>query len=91
MEENQESKIYLTLKEYSLKVSLSEKTIRRRIEAGQIPSWQPGGPGTRILIPASSLQVCSIATPKKLTDEDQSAHIPKEPRLPGPIPGWKQM
>ena len=46
---------YLTLEEASKLTSLSASTLRRRIRRKQIRVWQPGGPGTRLLIPRSEL------------------------------------
>jgi hypothetical protein len=47
---------YVTGEEYVQVTPLSEKTVRRRIRDGSIESWQPGGPGTKILIPTSAFR-----------------------------------
>jgi hypothetical protein len=55
METVAEGREYVTVEEYVRLTSLSDKTVRRRIRDGSIIIWQPGGPGTRILIPAVGL------------------------------------
>jgi hypothetical protein len=43
--------------------NLSDSTVRRRIRDGSIPSAQPGGAGTKLLIPADALASCVSAKP----------------------------
>lgn len=80
---------YITIPEFAQRVSLSTKTIRRRIESGDLPAWQPGGPRTRVLIPVSCL-----AQDNTLTDESSHVHsnLPnkKSRKLSGPTPNWMQ-
>lgn len=90
MEEHNENGLYLTIQEFSQKVSLSEKTVRRRIDAGQIPHWQPGGPGTRILIPVSCLSMISQAPGNPSATKEDPAPTNQDQALPGPTPRWKQ-
>lgn len=83
----------LTVEEYKELTSISESTIRRRIKDGTLPSWQPGGPGTRVLLPVSSLPshqslVTQSEPPGKQSPKPQAtANIS---RLPGPKPRWKR-
>ncbi|MBD3674538.1 MAG: helix-turn-helix domain-containing protein [Planctomycetaceae bacterium] len=71
-------------------MNLSEKTIRRYVSRGKIPSWQPGGEGARILIPASCLQDFSNSAPQKSPAENQPTSLPKNQKLSGPVPLWKR-
>jgi excisionase family DNA binding protein len=90
MEEQNESGLYLTIQQFSQKTSLSDKTVRRRIDAGQIPYWQPGGPGTRILIPVSCLSAVSQPDEVPSVPQDCHASSDKHQPLPGPKPRWTQ-
>ena len=44
------SDLYLTIPQYRCRFPLSDKTVRRRIADGSLQIYQPGGPGTKILI-----------------------------------------
>ena len=81
---------YLTLEEASKLTSLSASTLRRRIRRKQIRVWQPGGPGTRLLIPRSELvaPVTSAASDKFFRDNDELKS--KASRLSGPRPRWQR-
>jgi hypothetical protein len=43
---------YVSPNDYVKLTGLSLSTVHRRLAMNQIPKFQPGGPGTRILIPA---------------------------------------
>ncbi|WP_437192470.1 hypothetical protein [Planctomicrobium sp. SH527] len=81
---------YLSVTEFSAASTLSESTIRRRIKDGTFPVWQPGGPGTRVMLSASLLKsVVEIplpppASPVRSSPPGRSAH------LPGRRLGWKK-
>lgn len=79
---------YLNIEEFCQLVPLSESTVRRRIRAGDIPSWQPGGTGTRILIPVSCLESFEKLPAAKPALEQASQPSPKP--IAGPRPRWMQ-
>lgn len=54
---------YLSIDEYVQVSGLSAATIRRRIKARQLPSFQPGGLGTKILIPTDALEFSRSPSP----------------------------
>ncbi len=79
-----------TVAEFAGRSSLSASTIRRRIADGTLPIWQPAGPGTRVIIPATCLpSAVSVATP---LPECPVPGLPSavKPRIPGPMPRWKR-
>lgn len=47
---------YLTIEEFGRRSGMSASTVRRRIEAGRIAVYQPGGRGTRLAIPPAELR-----------------------------------
>ena len=49
------------IEEFSAKFGIFQSTSRRRIRDGSLPFFQPGGPGTRILIPKDALTRKTIA------------------------------
>lgn len=57
----------LTVREVAAELRVSEDTIRRRIDAGELPAVQLGGRGKSIRIPARELQEWLLA------DEDDPA------------------
>lgn len=82
----------LTIEEFARRTSLSVSTIRRRIKDGQLPFWQPGGPGTRLLLPANSLPFQPAATlPATRPVESANPSTNRaSSRLSGPLPRWKR-
>ena len=84
------NELFLTVMEFSKKTSLSEKTVRRRIAEGKIPSWQPGGPGSRILIPISCLSTTSSFNESALHFEGSNDTKSDSEVIPGPKLHWKQ-
>jgi excisionase family DNA binding protein len=47
---------YLSVAEVAMKLGVSSPTVRRKIESGELPATQLGGPGSSILIPAEGLR-----------------------------------
>ena len=78
---DQASEEYLTFSEFLALWFGSEKTLRRRLEDGSIPKYQPGGPGTLIGIPRSALSIPSSPKPQQQTNATQ---------IPGPNPTWRK-
>jgi excisionase family DNA binding protein len=86
----------LSPKQFASLYGLSESTVRRLVETGGIPSCQPGGKRTRILIPRNAL---SSPTPPPQTESTTTCAAGKligvERREPnrrplrhGPTPKW---
>lgn len=82
----------LTIQEFARRSSQSESTVRRRIKDGSLKAWQPGGPGTRLLIPVTCLPSAQVVTaPVSLPIQSISSPTSKAPqRLSGPTPRWKR-
>ncbi len=78
---------YVTINEFCDQVRLSESTVRRRINAGDIPSLQPGGHRTRILIPVSYLASTEQKSNIDVTEDDSDSRPVTKP-IPGPRPRW---
>lgn len=51
-----DDKQLLTAAEFAAKSHLSLSTVRRRVAEGNLPTYQPGGKGTAVRIPASALE-----------------------------------
>jgi excisionase family DNA binding protein len=90
------SQRYYSPEEFSELTGLSVKTVRRRIADGGLRAVQPGGRGTRWLIPADALDSRSntssieIGTTAMEHDSDGASGPPVTVarRLPGPAPRW---
>src|SRR5258708_16574992 len=52
---------FYTPREYGERTGLHLRTVRKMIASGRIPTFQPGGPRSRVLIPVSSLTTESCA------------------------------
>lgn len=88
MENSDNEKQFLTVKQFSQISGLSETTVRRRVKGRQIDAWQPGGAGTRLLISRKYLQgVCDLPLNPSA---DTSARLSQNDQIPGPKPKWKQ-
>ncbi|WP_437222680.1 hypothetical protein SH661x_002893 [Planctomicrobium sp. SH661] len=84
------SQDYLSVTEFSVASTLSESTIRRRIKDGTFQVWQPGGPGTRVLLSASLLEQAAEVSPKPARSPVQVSKPASSPHLPGPRLRWKK-
>jgi hypothetical protein len=82
---------------YSALTGLSMATVRRRLSTKQIPSLQPGGRRSRVLIPLDALQASaeeagSVQAAKgssgPLTTGEPKSAIEQQIHLPGPRPRW---
>lgn len=78
---------HVSVEEFARLSGLSPKTIRRRLDDGSLPKFQPGGPRTRVTIPLAALQAvapeCGAERPQELRQNSQSPSIPA-----GPRPQW---
>jgi len=92
----QHTRHYLSPQEFSQLSGLSLATVHRYLKKGNLPFQQPGGPRSRILIPAEVLVAIVTVTPGSTSKAVVPApvpkpipHTPKDPvRLPGPRPRW---
>lgn len=50
---------FLRLQEYARLASVSLATVRRRVQDGSLPAWQPGGHRTAVRIPVAALTMAS--------------------------------
>jgi len=83
-------KFYMTIEEAEAITGMSEATVRRRVGDGSFASFQPGGPGTKILILRDSLfghdasQDLIVPSPAAKSHQHQtpppSAEQPSRPR-----------
>jgi excisionase family DNA binding protein len=84
---------FFTVAQFAAHLGLSDKTLRRRIREGSLPYFQPGGPKTKILIPADALhQRADIPlSGREITPNQAEPFNEQEPRpaLPGPKPRWR--
>lgn len=78
----------LTFKEFLALWVGSEKTLRRRLDDGSIPKYQPGGPGTLIGIPRSALSSSHSALPQQ--NQQQETNPNNMVQIPGPKPSWRK-
>jgi excisionase family DNA binding protein len=81
---------FLSVEEYSHATGLSNCTVRRLIRDRKIPSYQPGGPGARVLIPLSALDCPDPAGPSDEAAAGARVAKPERNRLSGPRPRWLQ-
>jgi len=82
---------HLSPQEFAQKTGLSLATVNRRLKAGDIPFSQPGGPRSRILIPAAALDSASSHSASSPELAEPSSAAPTEsdpPRQRGPKPRW---
>ena len=86
---------WLTVAKFVDHCGLSTSTVRRLIKSGSLPYAQPGGPGTRVLIPADALSHArgDVGVPQEPAASTAPTAV-IEPALPekraGPKPRWKQ-
>lgn len=85
---------FLSPEEFAAYTGLGLATVRRRIKAGHLPTYQPGGKGSRVLIPADALAAGNPNVPGTQpgtlspapSDAATSAATPSTPRRCGPRP-----
>ncbi len=82
--------------EFAAQTGLSIATVRRYIDKGKLPSVQPGGPRSRILIPADALDQLAR---RAVVESSPAAALEPVPdpgsrstptRRPGPTPRWRR-
>jgi hypothetical protein len=88
---------YLSPAEFSECSGLSLATIYRRVRDRSLPSAQPGGPRTQVLIPIDALR--PAARPTESEPRPSASAVPTGPAnaepippvpLPGPAPKWRR-
>ncbi|WP_417390480.1 hypothetical protein [Gimesia sp.] len=82
------SSILLSIHELNAVVSLSITTIRRRIREGTIPAIQPGGKGTKLLIPVEWLQKWSALSQASPEQTTSTTNAKQRKTISGPRPRW---
>ncbi|MEQ8854387.1 helix-turn-helix domain-containing protein [Gimesia sp.] len=86
---NSDTSDLLSIEELSTIISLSISTIRRRIRDGSIPAIQPGGKGTKLLIPKEWVnQQATISKSSRLEPSSSGRH--QRICISGPTPRWKK-
>ena len=85
---------YLTIEQFAEKCPLSIPSIRRLINKGELDHAQPGGKGSRILIPVDALERCTRRAEAQPGVSARFAGAPvggneKTERLPGLTPKWR--
>jgi excisionase family DNA binding protein len=55
---------YLSINQAAELLGVSPDTIRRRVDAGELPATQLGGPGSTIRIPADALRIWLWSNPQ---------------------------
>jgi hypothetical protein len=89
-----ENKRYLSPKEFAQASRLGEKTVRRRLKAGQLPAIQSGGPNTKWSIDweayaQQALHVAERSAPSVI-QAVQIEDCCNNEKIPGPLPMWKR-
>ena len=79
---------FLTIEELSQHLPLSIKTIRRRIRDGSIPAIQPGGKGTKILIPLEWLNQQSAVSQESPPQQTSISGSTQRKIISGSSPQW---
>jgi excisionase family DNA binding protein len=79
---------YLSYQELSGMAGLSVSTLRRLVKNGQLPFFQPGGPGTRIVFAADVLERLIQPTPRSAQESQKAFARTKAGTPPGPQPKW---
>src|SRR4051794_33268110 len=69
---------FLAVKQVAHELGISPATVRRRIEAGELPAVQLGGPGSAVRIPRAALDAWLWSNP------DVRNYSCPEPRTPSP-------
>ena len=91
-----EPRRFFSIAEFAELSGLSISTVRRRLRDGSLPIVQPGGPRTRVLVPADVLKAPVKARAnmgpmdEKSTSIDATESAPRhqKPIIPGPRPKW---
>jgi|GEM_PF-4430080 len=87
------SAVYLSPAEVARRTGLSIATVRRYVQGGALPKYQPGGRRCRVMIPIAALESFQSATSTEGTSTPSTSRkeeaLAKEqrPRF-GPRPRW---
>jgi hypothetical protein len=57
----EDNRKFLSPKEFVAVSGISLATVHRRLKSKQLPKYQPGGPGTRIMIPVDAIEISTPA------------------------------
>lgn len=83
---------FVSIVEAANHLGLSTSTVRRRIRDGSFPSYQPGGPGTRVLMSLEAIYTALSASGGGNMDVPSRPSISSDDKtkLSGPPPKWKR-
>lgn len=79
---------WMSIQQFSERFGFSTSTIRRRIREGNLTSWQPGGPRTRLLVRFPDI----VASPRETVEQipgDSRPRSSDDHKLSGPPPKWR--
>jgi hypothetical protein len=88
---DEHSRRLLSPQEFSQLTGLSLATVHRYLKSGRLYYLQPGGPRSRILIPADALGppfVLPSPSTARASSPSQSETLREVPHLPGYAPRW---
>jgi hypothetical protein len=92
---NLDERDYVSPLEVVAATGLSLATVRRYIDSGRLPSFQPGGPRCRVLIPVEALNRLAPVNTEAQASRAEGSRATTEPPyssskpLPGPKPKWQ--
>ena len=70
------SRTYLNIDQFQSLTGLSKSTIHRLKDSGQIPFYQPGGKGSRLLFPADAIEQSErLPSVAAATSRTQPGHL----------------
>jgi excisionase family DNA binding protein len=79
---------YLNYKELSADTGISVSTLRRRVQAGQLPFFQPGGRRTRVVFPADLVERLLQSPTESPALSPETPPPPTNAIRHGPPPKW---
>jgi excisionase family DNA binding protein len=88
----------LSYAELSKRTGISVPTLRRRVDEGKLPFFQPGGPRTRIVFPADVVEQLTHVQPTLAEPPPEpstpsttpESPTPATPKRRGPQPKWRR-
>ncbi len=80
----------LSYAELSQRTGISVPTLRRRVEEGKLPFFQPGGPRTRIVFPPDVVEQLTHVQPALAEPFPEPSTPPVAPDPPTPPPAKRR-
>jgi excisionase family DNA binding protein len=78
MDADEHERSFLTIPETAAELRVSPATVRRRIKAGELPAYQPGGPGSAVRIERSVLDDLQRESPRSVSTYSVSTRHGRE-------------